>query len=115
MNGLRQAVQRPDTSTRAAARSAVHPPISDRRLDAAVIITAASRAAALDPGRALLSTPGGPMSLPCDAVLAFIGSIPPDSLLRAAGLQAAETAAPAGSFKAVEPALCPDGPEEART
>ncbi len=88
-----------------------------RRREAAGALRIAwrSEVRALEPGRAVLSAPGGPMSLPCDAVLAFIGSIPPDSLLRAAGLQAAETAAPAGPFKAVEPALCPDGPEEART
>ena len=88
-----------------------------RRREAAGALRIAwrSEVRALEPGRAVLSMPGGPMSLPCDAVLAFIGSIPPDSLLRSAGLPAGQTAAPAGSFNAVEPALCPDGPEELRT
>jgi hypothetical protein len=88
-----------------------------RRREAAGALRIAWRSElrALEPGRAVLSGPGGPMPVPCDAVLAFIGAIAPDSLLRAAGLHAGETASPAGSFKAVEPALCPDGPEEART
>ena len=70
---------------------------------------------ALEPGHAVLSAPGGPAAVPCDAVLAFIGSIAPDSLLPAAGLPALETPSAAGSLNAVEPALCPDGPEEARS
>jgi thioredoxin reductase (NADPH) len=61
--------------------------------------------------RAILSSPPGPISVRCDALLVFIGSIAHDSLLRAAGL--AETGPVAETLSAHEPPGHP--PEEARS
>ncbi|HKE17036.1 MAG TPA: NAD(P)-binding domain-containing protein, partial [Kofleriaceae bacterium] len=69
----------------------------------------------LEPGRALLASPDGTAALPCDAVLAFIGSIPPESLLRAAGMESGEIPPESRPLNPVEPASCRDGPEEARS
>jgi thioredoxin reductase len=42
---------------------------------------------AIEPGRAVLKTPSGPLHLPCDAVFVMIGNIAPLSILRAAGVR----------------------------
>ena len=42
--------------------------------------------AALAPGRATLATPAGPLEVGCDAVFVLIGAIPPEDLLRRAGV-----------------------------
>jgi len=69
----------------------------------------------LEPGRAILDSPQGTVEVRCDAVLAFIGSIPPAPLLRQAGLDPREIASGPEPLKPGGSTQCPDGPEEARS
>jgi thioredoxin reductase (NADPH) len=73
--------------------------------------------ARLEAGAAVLTSPRETLQVPCDTVLCFIGSLPPEPLLRGAGLPGGrEIASGAGPLKAVGPDHPgPDGPEEARS
>jgi thioredoxin reductase len=65
------------------------------------------------PDCALLSSPSETLEIRCDAVLAFIGSIPSSHILDQLGAGGRKIASGPGSFKAGDPAAGTHPPEEA--